>query len=215
MGKTGSVDLMPSPREVRRICGFIAAKTDQLCLDTVPDRRDRRGRRWELETLLRARLLSLMTGQKSFADVERLTDNTSKVMQQRLDITRRVPDTTLREALATIKPEHLSQGLHGAIRSAVRSESLSVDFGLPFGILAMDGKDVSVPAVDDKYSKLETQDQDNGTLNGRIGTMTDHPATPRASPWRNTVDWGAAWLAPSRSRGRSTPDLDPRPARSR
>ncbi len=182
VGKTESAHLMPSPREVRRISGFIAAKTDQLCLESVPDQRDRRGRRWELPPLLRACLLGLMTGQKSFADVERLTGNTSKVMQQRLGISRRVPDTTLRDALATVEPEHLSPVLHGAIRSAVRSKSLSVDFGLPFGCIAMDGKHLSVPAVDDKYSQLQTQDENKATLKGRIGTMTVVLASSEARP---------------------------------
>jgi len=123
-----------------------------------------------------------MTGQKSFAEVERLSDSTSKVMQRRLGITRRIPDTTLRDALSTVEPKDISPVLHRAVRSAVRSKSLSVDFGLPFGVIAMDGKYVSVPAVDNKYSKLQTRDDDRATLNGRIGTMTVVLASSEARP---------------------------------
>jgi hypothetical protein len=182
VGKTESEHLMPSSRQIRRICGFIASKTDQLCLERVPDQRDRRGRRWELATLLQTSLLGLMTGQKSFAEVERLTDSTSKVMQRRLGITRRIPDTTLRDALSTVEPKDISPVLHRAVRSALLRKSLSVDFGLPFGFIAMDGKYLSVPAVDDKYSKLQTRDEERATLNGRIGTMTVVLASSEARP---------------------------------
>ena len=43
-----------------------------------------------------------MSGQKSFADVERLTDDLSGPVRSRFGIKRGIPDTTLRDALSTI-----------------------------------------------------------------------------------------------------------------
>ena len=148
----------------------------------MPDHRDRRGRRWQLDTLLFATLLGVMTGQKSFADVERLTASLSVATRHLLGIRRAVPDTTLRDALSTVEPEALRPILHRTTRSAQRSKSLTVDFDLPFGVVSMDGKYVSVPAVDDRYSQLVTHDTDQGHLGGRIGTMTAVLSSSEARP---------------------------------
>jgi predicted transposase YbfD/YdcC len=182
VGKSQSEVTMPDCREVRRICGFLSVRQSRLHLDRVTDHRDRRGRRWRLDTLLFSTLLGIMTGQKSFADVERLTANLSTATRRLLGIRRSVPDTTLRDALSTVEPQELRPILHGATRSAHRSKTLSVDFDLPFGVVSMDGKYVSVPAVDDQYSQLVTHDADLGRLGGRIGTMTAVLSSCEARP---------------------------------
>jgi hypothetical protein len=135
-----------------------------------------------LDTLLFSTLLGVMTGQKSFADVERLTANLSLATRHLLGIHRQVPDTTLRDALSRVEPQDLRPILHSATRSAHRSKSLGVDFELPFGVVSMDGKYVTVPAVDDRYSQLITQDIDQGRLSGRIGTMTAVLSSSQARP---------------------------------
>ncbi len=173
---------MPDSREVRRICGFLSVRQSRLHFDRVPDHRDRRGRRWKLDTLLFSTLLGVMTGQKSFADVEQLTASLSVATRHLLGIRRQVPDTTLRDALSTVEPQDLRPILHSATRSAHRSKSLGVDFELPFGVVSMDGKYVTVPAVDDRYSQLITQDIDQGRLSGRIGTMTAVLSSSQARP---------------------------------
>jgi len=88
---------MPNSREVRRICGFLSVRQSRLHFDQVPDHRDRRGRRWQLDTLLFSTLLGVMTGAKSFADVEQLTASVSVAIRRLLGIHRQVPDTTLRD----------------------------------------------------------------------------------------------------------------------
>jgi predicted transposase YbfD/YdcC len=178
---------MPNSREVRRISGFLAVRQARLHLDRVADHRDRRGRRWKLDILLFSTLLGVMTGQKSFADVERLTANLSAATRRLLGIHRAVPDTTLRDALSTVEPEAIRPILHYATRSAHRSKSLSVDFDLPFGVVSMDGKYVTVPAVDDRYSQLVTHDTDQGHLGGRIGTMTAVLSSCQARPCIDVV----------------------------
>ena len=51
---------MPDSREVRRICGFLSVRQSRLHFDRVPDHRDRRGRRWKLDTLLFSTLLGYL-----------------------------------------------------------------------------------------------------------------------------------------------------------
>ncbi|MGE5787870.1 MAG: transposase family protein [Myxococcales bacterium] len=122
---------MPNARETRRICGFVASRADRLRLDRVSDQRDPCGKRWNLPTLLWASLLGMMAGQKGFAGVESLTDDLSVPVRRRLGIKRRIPDTTLRNALATIDPTELRPVLHSVTRSASRSKSIAVDFTYP------------------------------------------------------------------------------------
>ena len=121
---------MPDAREIRRICGFLISRSDRLHLHQLPDPRDSRGRRWPLPTLLLASLLGMMTGQNSFADVERLTDKLPRAIRKRLGIPRRVPDTTLRDAHAALDPSDLRPILHSQVRSAHAGKSLRSDFDL-------------------------------------------------------------------------------------
>jgi hypothetical protein len=90
----------------------------------------------------------------------------------------------LRDALSTINPTELRPVLHSTTRSAMRSKSITVDFELPFGVVSMDGKYVSVPCVDDQYSQQLSR-ADSGTVTGRIGTMT---ATLCSSVARPCID---------------------------
>jgi len=173
---------MPNAREVRRICGFVASKSDRLHLDRVTDHRDPRGKRWKLSTLLLTSLLGIMTGQKSFADVERLTEDLSMPVRCRFGIRRRISDTTLRDALATVDPAELRPVLHSATRSSVRSKSITVDFDLPFGIVSMDGKYVTVPSVDDQYAQRSSRAEAESAITGRIGTMTATLCSSEARP---------------------------------
>lgn len=173
---------MPTAREVRRIYGFLSARADRLRLDRVTDPRDPRGKRWKLPTLLWASLLGIMTGQKSFADVERLTADLSMPVRRRFGIRRRISDTTLRDALATIAPGDLRPMLHSVTHSAVRSKSVAVDFDLPFGIVSMDGKYVTVPSVDDQYAQRSSRADGDYDITGRIGTMTATLCSSEARP---------------------------------
>lgn len=118
---------MPNARETRRICGFVASRADRLRLDRVSDHRDPRGKRWNLPTLLWASLLGMMAGQKSFAGVESLTDDLSVSVRRRLGIKRRVPDTSLRNALATIDPAELRPVLHSGTNNAPKLDIADVE----------------------------------------------------------------------------------------
>jgi len=148
----------------------------------VTDHRDPRGKRWKLPALLWASLLGIITGQKSFADVERLTCDLSKPIRHRFGIRRRIADTTLRDALGSIMPDELRPILHSVTRSAMRSKSISVDFDLPFGVVSMDGKYVTVPSVDGHYAQRSSRADDDSNVAGRIGTMTATLCSSEARP---------------------------------
>ena len=86
----------------RRLAGFFGKRLAELHLDEVPDARDPRGQRWQLETLLRATVVGLAAGAKGLGEVEDMTEQMPSEMRRWFQIPRRVPDTTLRDALVTI-----------------------------------------------------------------------------------------------------------------
>jgi hypothetical protein len=128
---------MSEQRLRRRLAGFLRKRLAELHLDDVPDARDRRGQRWELGTLLRAALVGLAAGALGLGEVEDITEQMTPEMKRWLQIPRRVPDTTLRDALVTIKPEHLPSVVHRAVRAAHRRKALAPNV-LPFGVLSLD-----------------------------------------------------------------------------
>lgn len=94
---------MTEARMTRRLAGLLGRRFDEARLDEVEDTRDPRGQRWKLGTLLTAAVAGLAAGAKSTADVERITARMPRAMRRWLDIPRRVPDTTLRDALCSIE----------------------------------------------------------------------------------------------------------------
>ena len=103
----------------RRLAGFLRKRLRELHLDDVADARDRRGRRWELRTLLEAMVIGLTAGAQGLGEVEEVTDTMTLQMRHWLGIPRRIPDTTLRDALLTIDPQLLRPALHRAVRVAM------------------------------------------------------------------------------------------------
>jgi predicted transposase YbfD/YdcC len=163
----------------RRLTGFLGKRLAELHLDEVPDARDPRGQRWQLETLLRATVVGLAAGAKGLGEVEDMTEQMPPEMRRWFQIPRRVPDTTLRDALVTIKPEHVPPVLHQAVRAAHRRKALTVD-GLPFGVLSLDGKVITVPASDDWYAQRQTQQE--GSVLGAVRTVTAVLTSSSARP---------------------------------
>ena len=75
---------------------MLSKRLDELGLDEIDDVRDDRGKRWGLGTLLRACLGSMLSGAKSLAEVEALSERMSRPTRRILGVQRRLPDTTLR-----------------------------------------------------------------------------------------------------------------------
>ena len=172
-----------SVRTKRRIMGMLVKRVGEARLDEVADPRDPRGRRWELETLLTGALLGLVAGSRSLKDVEWLTDELTPAVRTKLGISRRVPDTTLRDALSALSPNDLRPALHNAVRAARRRKALDPD-DLPFGVASLDGKSTAVPTADDFYAQRQTAGED-GPLLGVVRTLT---ATLTSSCARPVID---------------------------
>jgi hypothetical protein len=171
---------MTDARMNRRLGAMLSLRLEDAGLDDVPDPRDRRGIRWSLGTLLRAVVVGVAAGAESLAKVEKLTTSMSPAMQRKLQIPRRVPDTTLRDALCAIEPAELGPCLRSLTRAAYRSKSLT-PYGLPFGVASMDGKGTALSAVDDRYAQRQTQGEE-GRLVGVVRTVTVTLTSSQARP---------------------------------
>lgn len=166
-------------RGLRRIGGFLAARLPELRLSNVRDPRASRGRRWHISQLLVATLTGLMTGCKSLADVEAMTDSLSRCMRRLLRIPRRLADTTLRDTLCRMPIESLRALLHRAIRAARRRKALK-PVGLPFHMAAMDGKACVLTSWAGAYSQRVLPE--SGRPFGLLRSVTTTLATAAGKP---------------------------------
>jgi hypothetical protein len=176
----GKEALMSNFRLTRRVVSAVRIRLDEAAFDQVRDDRATRGRRWSLRTLLVAVTTAMVAGARSLADAERITDLLSPTARRWLGIPRRVPDTTLRDALCTIQPRFLAASLHSLIRAAHRRKALKPD-GLPFGVASLDGKTFSLRSCDDGYAQRQTRGEGEpllGLVRTITTTLTSSPARP-------------------------------------
>jgi hypothetical protein len=150
--------------------GMLMSRLPEAELGEVEDPRKARGKRWRLGTLLKAAVLGLAVGCKSLVQTEALTAEMSLPIRRRLGIGRRVSDTTMRDALVEVEPEELRGSLHAQIRAADRRKALLPD-GLPFGVVAMDGKSSTASAWDHEYAQQQTHSVGYGA-SGLVRTVT-------------------------------------------
>jgi hypothetical protein len=129
----------------------------QLRFQGVADPRDPRGQRWSLGALLGSALVSLTLLARSLRRAEELTEDLaeSRLLRQ-LGVWRRVPDSTLGDALARVAPEALLDQLHRQIHAEHRRKALAPSV-LPVGVLAIDGKCQAVldEAVNPYFCQLQ------------------------------------------------------------
>jgi len=176
---------MTDARMNRRLVAMLSIRVAEAGLDEVRDDRDLRGKRWELGVLLRAVVLGIAAGAKSLADTEDLTASLPRAMRRKLGIARRVPDTTLRDNLCRVLPEHVLSCLHAIVRAAHRRKALEPN-DLPFGVASFDGKGTAIPASDDWYAQRQTSEED-GPLVGVVRTVTVTLTSSRARPCIDVV----------------------------
>lgn len=155
---------------VRRLAGMFSARLPELQLDDVADPRHSKGKRWRLSTLLAALVVGLASGCKSLALVEALTAEMSRSMRRLLGIRRRLPDTTMRDVLDDIEPSEVRSVIHRQTKAAHRRKAL-LPIGLPFGVLAMDGKSVTSQVWDWVYARRH-RFEDSMKAVGLAMTMT-------------------------------------------
>jgi hypothetical protein len=164
----------------RRLYGLLSKRLDEARFDEVADGRDDRGKRWSLGALLRATVGGILSGSKSLAEVEILSKRLSRTARRLLGVQRRLPDTTLRNALCTVEPSALRAPLHALVRKAQRRKALEPS-ELPFGVVSLDGKGFSIPSSDDWYAQRQTQGE-GGALTGVVRTVTATLTSCTAKP---------------------------------
>ena len=166
------------PRLPRRMAGLLAARLPELRLEDLADPRGPRGCRWKLAPLATALIVGLAAGCRSLADVESLTSDLSRAARRLLGLARRVPDTTLRDLVTRLGPHEVRGRLHAMMRAAHRRKALVPD-GLPFGVLAMDGKCTALHGCDDFYAQRQTS---SGAIVGVLRTVTCALVSSRGTP---------------------------------
>ncbi|HEY3448453.1 MAG TPA: transposase family protein, partial [Myxococcales bacterium] len=125
--------------------------------------------RWRLGQLLVAVVVGAMAGCRSLREVEELTENLSRPLRLRLGFNRRQPDTTLREALCKLSVDEMRACLHRLVYAAWRRKALE-PVGLPFGVLALDGKSTALPCWDGQY--VQQVQPETGLPYGLARTVT-------------------------------------------
>lgn len=160
------------------MAGLLKARLPELGLDEVPDPRAREGR-WSLAQILRAALLGLMAGCRSLAETEGLTAELATPLRRRLGLPRRLADTTARDALCEVSLDGLRAVLHRAVRAAWRRKAL-VPVGLPFGVVALDGKVTALPTLN--HPLVQNQHPEVGLPYGLVRTVTCALVSARGRP---------------------------------
>lgn len=161
---------MPDARLIRRVAGVLGARLPELHLEQVPDPRRAHGRKWSLATLLQTITVGVVAGCQSLAAVEHLSDELSLPMRRQLHLPRRVPDTTMRDAVVQLDPQALRRALQHQAQAAQRRQALA-PWGLPFGVVAMDGKGTAATAWDDQYAQRQPHSAGLGA-SGLVRTVT-------------------------------------------
>ena len=155
-------------RRVRRLAGLLRARLPELDLEGVPDPRARAGR-WSLAQILRTTLLGLMSGCRSLAEAEALSDTLAPAMRRRLGLPRRLADTTARDALCRVSLDDLRAVLHRAVCAAWRRKALR-PVGLPIGVVALDGKVTALPTLN--HPLVQNRIDDQAKPHGLVRTVT-------------------------------------------
>ena len=127
-------------RRIATLQSFLHQRREALQFDHIPDPRKARGVRWALPTLLSTAMWSLLLLGRSLRGAEALSSDLSS--SKRLRIARRMPDSTLGDALARLEPAPLRAHLHEHIRTELRRKALAPTV-LPIGVVSIDGKEVA------------------------------------------------------------------------
>lgn len=143
---------------VKRVARYLCRRVGDLSFSGVQDPRQRRGRRWELRSLLSATVIGMVAQEKHFRGIERLTRDL-RGCRGKFGIQRRVPDSTLARLYARLDDEAgLRSNLVEAIHRAKRRKALE-PIDLPIGVLAIDGKTIWTghKEIDDPACQLSEQ----------------------------------------------------------
>lgn len=156
-------------RLTRRQGRHLAKRIPDMGLELVQDVRAEKSRKWRLTALLRTTVVALAAGLHGLAEAETLTTQLSPAMRKLLGIWRRVPDTTMRDALVRLPVDSVRKVLYRMCKAAWRRKALE-PVGLPMHATSMDGKATATSIFDDAYAQAH-RPEDNVPY-GLVRTIT-------------------------------------------
>lgn len=162
--------MLEQKRLSRRMAGVLKARLPDLKLERVRDPRKDRGKRWALGVLLKTVVVGLASRRRSLAQTESLSAEMSSGMSRMLGLDRRLPDTTMRDTLVRIEPGQLRRCMRRQVKAAQRRKALKPE-GLPFGMVAIDGKSTAIEVWDNKYAQRH-RDAYGKSAVGLVRTLT-------------------------------------------
>jgi hypothetical protein len=131
----------------RRLAGATSSRLGELDFAVVED--GRQGVcKWSMPTILKHVIVAMMAGKKGLAEVEENFFGISSFMRRVFGFFRRLPDTTMRDALLKVGLDSLRRVLHQSVHLALRRKALEIK-GLPFHVVALDGKRTTTRIGDD------------------------------------------------------------------
>lgn len=160
--------LQPKDRRVQRFLDR-HRKAPAFRWDDITDPRDRRGRRWQLPTLIDGLFAGMLAGCPTLRDLEALTEEMGDAERSR--VPRRIPDTTLSPVgdfaasynlLPKLDVEELRSKLRQQVHTLQRAKSLEPR-DLPCGVLSIDGKGIGALSHDAEGTAQKTHHGHDGS----------------------------------------------------
>jgi predicted transposase YbfD/YdcC len=167
-------------RLTKRVAGMLRKRLPEAVFEDVQDPRSHRGRRRELGPMLRGVVVGILAGCKSLLELEALTEEMAPRTRRALGIEGRLPDTTARDVLCRLCPDSLRQALYRIVQKAHRRKALQPE-GLPFGVVALDGKTTALPCWSGEYAQYQSHSQGT-SAHGALRTMTATLVSASARP---------------------------------
>lgn len=155
----------------RRLAGNIGKRLAEIDFSRVEDGRQG-GIKWPLRQILQRVVVGIMAGQKGLGEVEESFSGISMFMRRVLSFHRRIPDTTMRGALIRVGIDSLRKLLHQSVLCAIRRKALDIVGGLPFHIIAMDGKKTCTRIEDGEQFAQKVSDYEGETPKFSVATIT-------------------------------------------
>lgn len=172
-------------REIRRLYGLFKTRLPELRFDCIHDPRGDYNREWSISTILSTVVVGSAVNCTGLGQLENLTKVLTPPFCNLLRLSRRLPDTTMRDVLVRINPDHVRDTIHRQIMTSYRRKSfINSDFSC--GIVSIDGKYTRSPKYDASYS--QRQSGKNGSPDyGLVRTLTCSLISHRSVPCIDAV----------------------------
>jgi hypothetical protein len=154
----------------RRLAGCTRNRLGEIDFSKVKD--GRQGKvKWPLAQILKSVVVGIMAGQKGLGEIEESFSGISTFMRRVLGFHRCIPDTTMRDTLIKVGIDSLRRVLQQTIFLAIRRKALGAQ-GLPFHIVALDGKKTCTRIQDGGRFAQTISDYEGETPKYSVATIT-------------------------------------------